>query len=243
MLGLNGMKALVIGATGGIGSAIARSLHAHGAELVVSGRNKLRLMELAKELEGKAHPITCDIAKIKDAEQLVRNAYELMSGLDVLVYCAGIVRDKLLLRMSYEDWQEVIDANVAAAFVANKCACGIMVKRKFGRIINIGSVVGALGNPGQTNYAASKAAMVGMIKSISKEYATRGITANCVAPGFIDTPMVAGLSSKRMEETLRQIPMGRYGKPEEVASIVAFLASRESSYLTGQAINVDGGIT
>lgn len=242
MFELTGKCALVTGASGGIGQAIARALHAQGATVALSGTRLEPLQELAGELGERAHVVPCNLADKEAVKALPAQASEAMGGLHILVNNAGITRDNLLMRMSDEEWEQVIAINLGATMQLMKAVMRPMMKQKWGRVINITSVVGVTGNAGQVNYAASKAGMIGMTKSYAQEIATRGITANCVAPGFIETAMTETLPEAVREKTLAAIPMARMGRAEEVAAAVAFLASEEASYITGQTIHVNGGM-
>ena len=242
MFSLKGRKALVTGATGGIGEHIARALHYQGATVVLSGRRLEKLKEIADSLGGHTHIIECDLANEGDVNDLVSKASERAEGLDILVNNAGITRDGLILRMKDEDWQEVMKVNLESAFRLSRAAVKIMMKNRFGRIINITSIVGVTGNPGQVNYCAAKAGLIGFSKSLAAEIAGRNITVNCVAPGFIQSPMTDDLSEAHKENLLKSIPMGRMGNPEEIAAAVSFLASDKASYITGQTLHVNGGM-
>jgi 3-oxoacyl-[acyl-carrier protein] reductase len=242
MFDLAGLTALVTGASGGIGGAIARGLHARGATVTISGTRAAALESLAGELGERVHVATADLSKRDDVEALVPKAEAAMGGLDILVNNAGITRDGLFMRMKDEDWDKVIEVNLTSAFLLSRAAVKGMMKRRFGRIVGITSVVGVTGNPGQGNYAAAKAGMIGMTKALAQEVATRGITANCVAPGFIETAMTEVLNEKQREGVLSTVPMGRLGTAAETAAAVVFLASREAAYVTGQTIHVNGGM-
>lgn len=242
MFDLTGMKALVTGATGGLGGAIARALHAQGAEIAISGTRNDVLDALANDLGGNVHVTPCDLSDAASVESLVPAAEKAMGQLDILVNNAGITRDGLFMRMKDEDWNDVLNVNLTSAFRLSRTCLRGMMKRRYGRIIGITSVVGLTGNPGQGNYAASKAGMIGMTKSLAAEVASRGITVNCVAPGFISSPMTDALTEAQREASLARIPVGRFGQADEVASAVAYLASREAGYVTGHTLNVGGGI-
>lgn len=242
MFDLTGKKALVTGASGGIGGAIARGLYAQGASVALSGTRVAPLEALAAELGERAHVTPCNLSDKDAVLALAGQASEAMGGLDILVNNAGITRDNLFMRMSEDEWQQVIDVNLSSTMRLMKSVMRPMMKQRFGRIINITSIVGVTGNAGQVNYAASKAGMIGMTKSYAQEIATRGITANCVAPGFIETAMTAELPDAVKEKMTGNIPTGRMGTPEEIASAVAYLASDEASYITGQTIHVNGGM-
>ena len=242
MYDLNDKSALVTGASGGIGSAIARKLHASGAEVALSGTRQEPLERLAEELGERAYILPCNLSDMAAVEVLPKQAIETLGSLDILVNNAGITRDNLFMRMSDEEWQSVIDVNLTATMKLCKGALRGMMKSRWGRIINISSIVGATGNPGQGNYAASKAGMVGMSKSLAYEVASRGITVNVVAPGFIATAMTDKLADDRKEAILVQIPAGRMGAAEDIASAVAFLASDGSGYVTGSTLHVNGGM-
>lgn len=242
MFDLTGKRALVTGASGGIGSAIAKALHKQGAVVALSGTRREALAALARELGDRVHVLPADLSKAEEAERLIGEAEAAMGGLDILVNNAGITRDGLAVRMKDEDWQAVIDVNLASVFRLSRAALRGMMKQRAGRIINIGSISGVIGNPGQANYAAAKAGMVGMSKAMAQEVATRGITVNCVAPGFIATAMTDAVSDKTRERFLSGIPLGRLGTVEEVAACVAFLAADETSYVTGQTLHVNGGM-
>ncbi len=242
MFGLSGQAALVTGASGGIGGAIARALHAQGAAVALSGTRADALAALAAELGERAHALPADLADPAAPDALVKQAEAALGRLDILVNNAGVTRDTLVLRMRDEDWQAVLDVNRGAAFRLTRTALRGMVRRRHGRIVSITSVVGVTGNPGQANYAASKAAIVGMTKSIAAEVATRGITVNCVAPGFIATAMTDRLGDEQRARIAATIPMGRLGGAEEVAAAVAYLASAEAAYVTGQTLHVNGGM-
>ena len=242
MYDLNDKSALVTGASGGIGSAIARKLHAAGAKVALSGTRQEPLERLAEELGERAYILPCNLSDMAAVEFLPKQAIETLGSLDILVNNAGITRDNLFMRMSDEEWQSVIDVNLTATMKLCKGALRGMMKSRWGRIINISSIVGATGNPGQGNYAASKAGMVGMSKSLAYEVASRGITVNVVAPGFIATAMTDKLADDRKEAILAQIPAGRMGAAEDIASAVAFLASDGSGYVTGSTLNVNGGM-
>ncbi len=237
---LDGLAALVTGASGGIGGAIARLLARQGARLAVSGTSPARLEGIAAATGGVA--LAADLADAAAAEALVPRTVEALGGLDILVLNAGLTRDGLLMRMKDEDFEAVMRVNVEAAFRLARAAMRPMMKARFGRIIAITSVVGHTGNPGQANYVASKGALTAMMKAIAAEVATRGVTANCVAPGFIATPMTDVLTDAQKEAISARIPMGRMGTGPEVAAAVAFLASREAAYVTGQTIHVNGGM-
>jgi len=239
---LSGESALVTGASGGIGGAIARALHAQGAAVALSGTRADALAALAAELGERAHALPADLADPAAPDALVKQAEAALGRLDILVNNAGVTRDTLVLRMRDEDWQAVLDVNLGAAFRLTRAALRGMVRRRHGRIVSITSVVGVTGNPGQANYAASKAAIVGMTKSIAAEVATRGITVNCVAPGFIATAMTDRLGDEQRARIAATIPMGRLGGAEEVAAAVAYLASAEAAYVTGQTLHVNGGM-
>ncbi|MDB2598828.1 3-oxoacyl-[acyl-carrier-protein] reductase [Paracoccaceae bacterium] len=242
MYDLNDKSALVTGASGGIGSAIARKLHAAGAKVALSGTRQEPLERLAEELGERAYILPCNLNDMAAVEVLPKQAIETLGSLDILVNNAGITRDNLFMRMSDEEWQSVIDVNLTATMKLCKGALRGMMKSRWGRIINISSIVGATGNPGQGNYAASKAGMVGMSKSLAYEVASRGITVNVVAPGFIATAMTDKLADDRKEAILAQIPAGRMGAAEDIASAVAFLASDGSGYVTGSTLHVNGGM-
>ena len=242
MFDLTGKTALVTGATGGLGGAIARALHASGAVVAVSGTRQDALERIAGELADRNHIVACNLADKDDVETLVSRAEAAMGKLDILVANAGITRDNLLVQMRDHEWDEVIAVNLTATFRLARAATRGMMRRRFGRVIGITSVVGTTGNPGQGNYAAAKAGMVGLIKSLAQEYATRGITANCVAPGFIQSPMTDKLNAKQRETILTRVPAGRLGTPAEIAAAVVYLASEEAAYITGQTLHVNGGM-
>jgi 3-oxoacyl-[acyl-carrier protein] reductase len=242
MFDLGGMTALVTGASGGIGGAIARGLHAQGAAVTLSGTRTAPLEALAAELGERVHVVAANLSDRAAVEDLVPRAEEAMGGLDILVNNAGITRDGLFMRMKDEDWDQVIEVNLTAGFRLTRAAVRGMMKRRFGRIIGITSVVGVTGNAGQGNYAAAKAGMIGMTKALAQEVATRGITANCVAPGFIETAMTDVLNEKQRDGVLSTVPMGRLGTAEETAAACVFLASREAAYITGQTLHVNGGM-
>ena len=242
MFELAGKGALVTGASGGIGGAIARALHAQGAGVALSGTRTEALDALAAELGRGSHVIPCDLGDAEATVELVREAESALGGVDILVNNAGLTRDSLALRMKDEDWQRVLDVNLTASFRLTRTCLKGMMKRRAGRVVNITSVVGVTGNPGQANYAASKAGMIGMAKALAQEIASRGITVNNVAPGFIDTAMTSDLTDNQKERLLSTIPEGRLGTPEDVAACVVFLASDEAAYITGQTVHVNGGM-
>jgi 3-oxoacyl-[acyl-carrier protein] reductase len=242
MFSLENKRALITGASGGIGEAIARALHGQGAAVTLSGRRREALDALAASLGSRAHVVVADLSDAKAADALVADATQAMGGLDILVNNAGLTRDTLAMRMSDEDWSQVIEVNLTSSFRLARAAMRGMLRARWGRIVNITSVVGQTGNPGQANYAASKAGLVGMTKSLAAELASRNITVNCVAPGFIDTAMTAGLSDEQKSKLKAAIPMARFGEGRDVAACVAFLASDEAAYVTGQTIHVNGGM-
>lgn len=242
MFDLTGKTALVTGASGGIGADIARVLHAAGATVGLSGTRVEPLEALASELGGRAHVLPCNLSASEEVEGLVKRATEAMGLVDILVNNAGITRDGLAMRMSDEDWQSVIDVNLTAAFRLCRAAIRGMMKARWGRIINISSVVGRAGNAGQANYAASKGGLVALSKSLAEEVASRGITVNCVAPGFIETPMTEKLNEAQRATILASVPAGRMGTPEEIAAAVLYLASQEAAYVTGATLHVNGGM-
>jgi 3-oxoacyl-[acyl-carrier protein] reductase len=242
MFDLSGKCALVTGATGGLGGAIAKALHAQGATVALSGTRREVLDALAAGIGGRVHVLPCNLGDKTEVEALVPKAEEAMGQLDILVANAGITRDNLFVQLKDEDWDQVIDVNLTATFRLSRAAVKGMMRRRFGRVIGITSVVGVTGNPGQGNYAASKAGMIGMLKSVAAEYARRGVTANCVAPGFIATPMTDKLNDKQREAILGRVPAGRLGTSEDVAAAVVYLASNEAAYVTGQTVHVNGGM-
>jgi 3-oxoacyl-[acyl-carrier protein] reductase len=242
MFDLTGRSALVTGASGGIGGAIARALHAQGATVAISGTRRDALDHLAIELGSRQHVLPCNLADKGDAEALVPRAEEAMGGLDILVNNAGITRDNIFVRLSDEAWDAVIAVNLTAGFRLARAAARGMMRRRFGRIIGITSVVGVTGNAGQGNYAAAKAGMIGMSKALAREVAPRHVTVNCVAPGFIDTAMTAALNEKQRSQLLQVVPASRLGTTAEVAAAVVFLASAEAAYVTGQTLHVNGGM-
>jgi 3-oxoacyl-[acyl-carrier protein] reductase len=242
MFDLTGKTALVTGASGGIGGAIAAALHGRGATVALSGTRQAALDDLASALGKRSHTLACDLSDDAQAEGLSARAEEAMGSLDIIVNNAGITRDGLMMRMSGEDWRAVLDLNLTAAFLVSKPALRAMAKRRWGRIINITSVVGQMGNAGQVNYAAAKAGLVGMTKSLARELASRGVTANCIAPGFIDTPMTQALADGQKDALMAGIPVAKFGVPDDVAGAAIFLASDEGAYITGQTLHVNGGL-
>ncbi len=242
MFDLTGKTALVTGATGGIGHAIARALHQQGATVAISGTRRDVLDQIAGELKDRVHVIPCNLADKDEVEALVPKSEEAMGQLDILVANAGITKDNLLVQLRDEDWDQGVAVNLTATFRLARAALRGMMRRRFGRIIGISSVVGVTGNPGQGNYTATKAGMIGMIKSIAGEYAKRGVTANAIAPGFIATAMTDKLNDKQREAILARVPAGRLGAGADVAATAVFLASDEAAYVTGQTIHVNGGM-
>lgn len=242
MFDLSGRAALITGASGGIGGAIARALHVQGAAVALNGRNASALEELAQSLGERAHVIAGDLAEPGAADRIVKAAEERMQRVDILVNNAGFARDQLFVRMKDEDWASVLDVNLGAAFRLSRAALRGMMRARWGRIISVASIVGTTGNPGQANYAASKAGLVGMSKSLAAEVASRNVTVNCVAPGFIATAMTGALGPDQRDKLMAAIPSGRFGTPEDVAACVAFLAAPEAAYITGQTLHVNGGM-
>ncbi|MGH1451755.1 MAG: 3-oxoacyl-[acyl-carrier-protein] reductase [Paracoccaceae bacterium] len=242
MFDLTGKCALVTGASGGIGGAIATALHAAGATVALSGTRVEPLEALAAELGARAHVLPCNLSDAAAVDALPKQAIEAMGAVDILVNNAGITRDQIFMRMSDEEWQSVIDVNLTSSMRLCRGVMRPMMKSRWGRIINISSIVGATGNPGQVNYAAAKAGLVGMTKSIAYEVASRGITANAVAPGFIATPMTDKLTDDQKAKINAQIPAARMGTPEEIAAAVLYLASVEAAYVTGATLHVNGGM-
>jgi 3-oxoacyl-[acyl-carrier protein] reductase len=242
MFDLTGKSALVTGASGGIGGEIARALHARGATVGLSGTRTEPLEKLKGELGERAHVLPCDLGDPAAIEALLKSAEGVLGGIDILVNNAGLTRDNLALRMKDEDWQKVIDVNLTAGFRLARGAMRGMMKKRWGRIVGITSIVGVTGNPGQANYAAAKAGMIGMSKSLAQEVASRGVTVNCVAPGFIETQMTDALNAEQRARIMATIPAGRLGQSAEIAAAVVYLASPEAAYVTGQTIHVNGGM-
>ncbi len=242
MFDLTGMKALVTGASGGIGSAVARALAAQGARVALSGTRAEVLQGLADEIGNEAVVLPCNLSDAAAVDALVPQAVEAMGGLDILVNNAGVTRDNLAMRMKDEEWDQVIRVNLEAAFRLARAALKPMMKARFGRIVSITSVVGVTGNPGQANYAASKAGLIGMSKALAQEVASRNVTVNCVAPGFITSAMTDALPDAQKEALNARIPAGRMGTGDEIAAAVVYLASKEASYVTGQTLHVNGGM-
>jgi 3-oxoacyl-[acyl-carrier protein] reductase len=242
MFDLTGKAALVTGATGGIGGAIAKALHTQGATVAISGTKAAKLETLASELGSRVFVMPCDLRDRAAVAKLAEDADKTLGQTDILVNNAGITHDNLFMRMKDEEWDDVIAVNLTSVFVLTRGILRNMMRRRYGRIVNIASISGVFGNPGQGNYAASKAGLVGMTKSLAREVASRGITANCIAPGFIKTPMTDALTPKQVEVIAAAIPTQTFGKPEDIAAAVAFLASNEAAYITGETIHVNGGM-
>ena len=242
MVNLKGKKVLVTGASGGIGKAIAIELSSNGADLCLTGRNKSELESLQKLIGGNCEIIISDLSKSEGINKLANSAQEKMGQIDILINNAGITRDNLFMRMSEEDWNEVINVNLNSIFKLTKHLIKGMIKRRYGRIINITSVIGVAGGAGQSNYSASKAGIIAMSKSLAQEVGSRSVTVNSIAPGFIETNMTAELSDDRKQEILNSISIGRLGKPDDIAGAVCFLASDKASYITGQTIHINGGM-
>jgi 3-oxoacyl-[acyl-carrier protein] reductase len=242
MFDLFGKTALITGATGGIGEAIAKALHGQGATVALSGTRAPALAEIRERLRERVHVFACNLGKPEEAEKLVPDAEAAMGSLDILINNAGVTRDGLTMRMKDADWAEVIEVNLTAGFRLARAAMRGMMKRRYGRIIGITSVVGVTGNAGQANYAASKAGMIGMTKALAQELAGRNITVNCIAPGFISTPMTDALNDKQKEAIIARVPLGRLGATAEIAAAAVYLASDEAAYMTGQTLHVNGGM-
>jgi len=242
MFDLTGKGALVTGATGGIGAAIARVLHGAGATVAISGTREEKLKELADELGERVHILPCNLSDREAVANLAKEADEAVGQLDILVNNAGITRDNLYMRMTDEEWDDVIAVNLTSVFALTRGALRGMMRRRYGRVVNIASISGMIGNPGQANYSASKAGMIGMTKSLAREVATRSITANCIAPGFIETPMTSALNEKQIEAIASAIPASDFGQPEDIATAALYLASEESRYVTGHTLHVNGGM-
>ncbi len=242
MFDLTGKNALVTGATGGIGAAIARALHSAGAVVTISGTRAEKLSELAAELGGRVHVVAANLSDRESVDMLAKAAIAAMGSVDILVNNAGITKDNLAMRMRDDEWDTVLQVNLESAFRLMKGVMRPMMKARWGRMVNITSVVGVTGNPGQANYAASKAGMIGMSKSMAQEVASRGITINCVAPGFIATPMTDALTEDQKAAITAGIPSGALGSPEDIAAAVLYLASAEAQYVTGQTLHVNGGM-
>jgi 3-oxoacyl-[acyl-carrier protein] reductase len=242
MFDLSGMTALVTGASGGLGSAIAKALAAQGARLALSGSNAAKLEAFARDLGGDHVTLVCDLSNAEQVDQLVPRAVEALGQLDILVNNAGVTRDNLAMRMKDEEWDQVIKVNLEASFRLMRAAMKPMMRARHGRIISITSVVGVTGNPGQANYVASKAGLIGMSKSFAQEVASRGITVNCVAPGFMTSAMTEALTDAQKEGILSRIPTGAMGTGEDIGAAVVYLASKEAGYVTGQTLHVNGGM-
>ena len=242
MFDLSKKNALITGASGGIGGAIAKVLHSAGANIALTGTRGRPLEELSSQLGDNVHVLLCNLSDKQSVDALPKQAMDVLGGVDILVNNAGITRDNLFMRMSDEEWQSVIDVNMTATMKLCKGVLRGMMKARWGRIINISSIVGVTGNPGQANYAASKAGMVGMSKSLAYEVASRGITVNAIAPGFISTAMTEKLNDDQQTKIMQQIPAGRMGDPKEIAAAVLYLASSEAGYLTGTTMHVNGGM-
>ena len=242
MFNLEGRKALITGASGGIGKEIAKVLIEHNAEVCISGRNIEELNALKESLGKKCFIVACDLSKKEEIVELVKKSDDLLGHIDILINNAGITKDNIFLRMSENEWEDVLSVNLNSTFSILKLITKGMVKRKYGRIINISSIVGVTGAAGQVNYSASKAGLIGLTKSLSQEIATRNITVNCIAPGFIETPMTEKLDVKRKDAIISSIPMNRIGTPKDLSSAIIFLASQESSYITGQPLHINGGL-
>ena len=242
MFDLSGKRAVVTGASGGIGGAIAKALHGQGAIVTLSGTREEALTQLAAELKDRVHVVKADLSTTEGADALIASAESAMGGIDILVNNAGLTRDTLAMRMKDDDWRLVLEVNLTSAFRLSRACLRGMMKQRWGRIVNITSIVGVTGNAGQANYAASKAGLIGMSKSLAAEVASRGITVNCLAPGFIATPMTDGLSDDIRAKLLGSIPSGRLGVVEDVASGVVYLASEEAAYVTGQTLHINGGM-
>jgi len=242
MFDLTGKGALVTGASGGIGAAVAKALHAQGANVAISGTRKEKLDALAKELGDRVHVLPCDLRDRAAVVKLAEEAEKTVGQVDILVNNAGITHDNLFMRMKDEEWDDVINVNLNSVFVLTRGILRGMMRRRYGRIVNIASISGVFGNPGQANYAASKAGLVGMTKSLAREVASRGITANAVAPGFISTPMTDALTPKQVEMIAAAIPAQKFGRPDDIASAVVFLSSQESGYVTGETMHINGGM-
>lgn len=242
MFDLSGKKALITGATGGIGGAIVKALHAQGAVCMISGTRQEKLDELAATFGERVHAVACDLSDGAAVDALPDKAAEAMGGLDLLIANAGITRDNIFIRLKDEDWETVMNVNLTSYFRLARGASRLMLRQRFGRIVGITSVVGVTGNPGQGNYAASKAGMIGMSKSLAYEVASRNITVNCVAPGFIETAMTGALNDKQKETILSRVPAKRLGTPEDIAAAVVYLCSNEASYVTGAVLHVNGGM-
>lgn len=241
MFDLTGKCALVTGASGGIGGAVARALHAAGATVAISGTREAPLQALADELGARVHVLPCDLSQAEAVEALPKRAADAMGQVDILVNNAGITRDQLMMRMSDDDWLQVIDVNLTSVFRLSRGVLRGMMKARWGRIINITSVVAQAGNPGQANYAAAKSGVAGMSRALAQEVASRGITVNCVAPGLIETAMTDKLNDEQRGKILAGVPAGRMGRADEVAAAVVFLASAEAGYITGATLDVNGG--
>jgi len=242
MFDLTGKGALVTGASGGIGAAVAKALHAQGANVAISGTRKEKLDALAKELGDRVHVLPCDLRDRAAVVKLVEEAEKAVGQVDILVNNAGITHDNLFMRMKDEEWDDVINVNLNSVFVLTRGILRGMMRRRYGRIVNIASISGVFGNPGQANYAASKAGLVGMTKSLAREVASRGITANAIAPGFISTPMTDALTPKQVEMIAAAIPAQKFGTPDDIAAAVVFLSSQESGYVTGETMHINGGM-
>ena len=242
MFDLSEKKALVTGATGGIGGEVAKALHRQGASVAISGTRVERLETLANELGDRVQVTPCNLSNLEEVDALPKQASEALGGLDIVVSNAGVTRDTLMMMMKPDMWDEVIRINLTAYFRLAKASLRGMTKQRFGRIVGVTSVVGVTGNAGQANYAASKAGMIGMTKSLAQEVASRNVTVNCVAPGFIETAMTDALNDQQKEAILSKIPAGAMGKPEDIASAVAYLVSDEANYVTGQTIHINGGM-